>query len=330
MAAAARACAPAGHAGAGLVEVLVALALGLFLVAVALALHSRAGSAMRAIDVHARMHETARHALAVIETDVRMAGYWGLAHAPQNVTPHPSFAFPARCGGTGWITNVARPLDGTNNRYLTVSNCAAGGGGARPGADVLVVRRASARPIALTSTTVPSAVRDEVLLFSTRERAEIFVAQATGNAIPTGFPATAPPGLPAPSELRRMLVHAYYVSADSSVGPGIPALRRKLLIGGPTVSDEEIATGVEDLQFRIGADVDGDGTLDGYFEPESVPVTAQPVCLRVWLRVRGIERSGAAAANAASTYADRSWPATSDGFDRLLVTRTVSLRNSRP
>lgn len=313
----------------GLVEALTALALGLFLVAVAMAVHARASSVLRAIDAHGRIHETARHALAVIEADVRMAGYWGLAHGPQNVSPHPSFAFPARCGGPGWITSFTRPLDGTNNRYLAVANCAAGGGGARSGADVLVVRRASARPIALAGTTVPSAVRDEVLLISTRERAEVFVAEATGNAIPAGFPTAVSPGLPAPSELRGMLVHAYYVSVDSSLGRGIPALRRKLLIGGPTVSDEEIAPGVEDLQFRIGADVDGDGRLDGYFEPESVPLTARPVCLRVWLRVRGIERSGAAAATAPVTYADRSWPATSDGFDRLLVTRTVHLRNSR-
>jgi hypothetical protein len=253
-----------------------------------------------------------------------------LAHGPQNVTAHPSFTFPARCGGAAWITSVTRPIDGTNNRYLAVANCAASGGGALAGSDVLVVRRASARPITLSSTTVPSAVRDEVLLASRRERAEFFVAQATGNAIPAGYPITASAGLPPPSELREALVHAYYVSADSSLGGGIPALRRKLLVGGPNVSDEELAPGVDDLQFRIGADVDGDGALDSYFEPESLPTAAQPVCVRVWLRVRGIERTGPAAAQAATSYADRSWPATRDGHDRLLVSKTIRLRNAHP
>lgn len=318
------------HLGLGLVEVLVALAIGLLLIAVALAVHARASSSLRVVETHARMHEAARYALAAIEADVRMAGYWGLAHGPQNVAAHPTFTFPARCGGAGWVTAVTRPIDGTSNRYLTVSNCAANGGGAAAGADVLVVRRASARSIALTSAVVPSAVRDEVLLISTRERADIFVAQANGNAIPAGYPLVATTGLPAPSELRGMLVHAYYVSIDSSLGPGVPALRRKLLIGGPSVSDEELATGVEDLQFRIGADVDGDGALDSYFEPETVPPSARPMAVRIWLRVRGIERTGAAAATVATSYADRAWPAGNDGYDRLLVAKTVQLRNSLP
>jgi hypothetical protein len=304
-----------------------ALAIGLFLITVALALHARTSSTLRSLDAHARMHETARHALAIIEADVRMAGYWGLAHGPQNVAAHPSFTFPARCGGASWITSVERPIDGTNNRYLTVANCAASGGGALAGSDVLVVRRASARPILLSSVTVPSAVRDEVLLVSGRERAEFFVAQSTGNAIPVGYPITADVGLPPPSELREVLVHAYYVSADSSLGAGIPALRRKLLVGGPTVSDEELAPGVDDLQFRIGADVDGDGVLDSYFEPETLPASARLVCVRVWLRVRGLERTGPTAATEETSYADRSWPATRDGFGRLLVSKTIRLRN---
>jgi type IV pilus assembly protein PilW len=314
--------------GLGLVETVTALAIGLFLIAVALALHARTSSTLRTLDAHARMHETARHALAVIESDVRMAGYWGLAHGPQNVTAHPAFAFPARCGGASWVTRVTRPIDGTNNRYLTAANCAASGGGALAGSDVLVVRRASARPIPLSSVTVPSAVRDDVLLVSTRERAEFFVAQSTGNAIPAGYPIAAAAGLPPPSELREALVHAYYVSADSSLGSGVPALRRKLLVGGPNVSDEELAPGVDDLQFRIGADVDGDGLLDSYFEPEALPPTARPVCVRVWLRVRSLERTGPAATMASTSYADRNWPAIRDGFSRLLVSKTIRLRNS--
>ncbi len=317
-------------AGFGLVEALTALALGLFVIAAAVALHARASAALRVLDTHARMHETARQALAVIESDVRMAGYWGLAPSHENVSTHPSFTFPARCGGAPWATAVASPIDGTNNRYLGLANCVASAGGAQPGADVLIVRRASAREITLTSSTVPAAVRDEVLLMSTREQAQLFVPQDNGNAIPAGFPLLAAPGMGPPSELRSLLVHAYYVSVESSVGRSIPALRRKLLTGGPNVSDEEIAPGVEDLQFRVGADMDDDGAIDGYFEPESLPAGASAVCVQLWLRLRSVERSGAAAAFTASSYADRTWPASNDGYARLLVTKTIHVRNSRP
>ncbi len=80
-----------------------------------------------------------------IESDVRMAGYWGLAHRRANVAIHPSFAFPARCGGAPWVTDVDDPIDGTNNRYLSRRQLRGSAGGAQPGADVLIVRRASAR-----------------------------------------------------------------------------------------------------------------------------------------------------------------------------------------
>ncbi len=314
--------------GCGLVETLVALAIGLFVIAVAVTLYARASAALRVLDAHARMHETARHALAVIESDVRMAGYYGLAHTAANVSIHPLFAFPDKCGGPVWVTDVEQLVDGTNNQYLGTTNCAALSGGAQAGSDVLVVRRASARPIELNSTVVPATARDEVLLVSTRDTAQVFVADDIGGVLPAGYPLQAAPGMDPPSELRSLLVHAYYVSVDSSVGESVPALRRKALVGGPGIGDEEIGTGVEDLQFRIGADVDGDGALDSFFDPGTLPVAATPLCVRIWLRVRGVERSGATAASAGASYADRTWPAVNDGYDRMLVTKTIQIRNS--
>ncbi len=318
------------YRGFGLVEALGALAIGLFVVAAAITLHARAGAALRVLDAHARMHETARHVLAVIESDVRMAGYWGLAHTAGNVSIHPLFAFPDRCGGAGWATDVARYVDGTNNQYLGLANCAALSGGAQRGSDVLIVRRASARPIELNSPVVPAAVRDEVLLVSTRESGQLFIAGDIGGVIPAGYPVEPAADMGAPSELRSVLVHAYYVSVDSSVGASVPALRRKALTGGPGIGDEEIGAGVEDLQFRIGADVDDDGILDSFFEPGTLPAGAMPLCIRLWLRVRGVERSGATAASAGVGYADRVWPPVNDGYDRVLVTKTIQIRNSPP
>ena len=91
-----------------------------------------------------------------------------------------------------------------------------------------------------------------MLLVSTRDTAQVFVAEDIGGVIPAGYPLQAAPNMGPPSELRSLLVHAYYVSVGSSVGESVPALRRKALVGGPGIADEEIGTGVEDLQFRIG------------------------------------------------------------------------------
>jgi Type IV Pilus-assembly protein W len=129
------------------------------------------------------------------------------------------------------------------------------------------------------------------------------------------------------AELRALLVHAYYVSVDSSLARGYPALRRKTLTSGPAVGDEEIAAGIEDLQFRIHLDTDGDGGADVTADPGALPDCATPVGVQFWLRLRAQERDHALGPTAADAYADRTWPASDDSFRRLLVTRTVLLRN---
>jgi type II secretory pathway pseudopilin PulG len=314
-------------AGHSLVELLLALAIIVAAVAGAVTLYARGRDLQRASDAHQRLQEVARLALAVIETDLRMAGFRGLLPEDAPVTLDAALSFPAKCGGLNWLAPAAGEVDGSNNRYLTAANCAAIAGGAQPGADVLVVRRASADRIVLTSASVPSAERDRVLLVSSRSDGALFLPQTLGGGVPTGFPAVTLTG-PAPdTEVRAWRVNAYYVSSGSSAGADVPALRRKSLTGGPGIGDEEIAVGIEDLQFRLGVDTDADSNVDSYFEPATLPAGAVPLCARVWLRLRSVERDNPPGGSAASSYADRHWPAVDDGYSRILASKTVLLRN---
>jgi type IV pilus assembly protein PilW len=316
---------PFGHS---LVELLLTLTISLVVIAGAVSLYGRARDLQRASDAHARLQEVARLALAALETDLRMAGFHGLSPSGTPVTLDPALTFPAKCGGIGWLAPTGGHVEGSNNRYLTAASCAAGTGGAQPGSDVLVLRRASAERIVFTTSNVPSADRDRVLLLSTRNAGTLFLPQALGGGVPGGLAAAALTG-PAPNtEVRAWQVHAYYVSSGSSVGADVPALRRKSLTGGPNIGDEEIAVGVEDLQFRVGADTDHDASVDSYFEPGELPEGAVPLCVRVWLRLRSVERDNPLGGSAASSYADREWPAVDDGYSRLLVDKTVLLRNA--
>ncbi len=52
------------------------------------------------------------------------------------------------------------------------------------------------------------------------------------------------------------------------------------------------------------------------------------LAVRVWLRVRAQERDNAYRDDHAVTYGDRTVPATGDAFRRLLVTKTIQLRNA--
>lgn len=309
--------------GVGLVESMVALAIAALLLASALFALSKTRAAQRAFDARARMQETAWQSLALIESDLRMAGYHGLSLTVP--TDDATLSFPDKCGGVSWVAADAPHVDGHNGVGLARPNCAASGGGFQPGSDALILRRASAGAVSLAGTKVPAAMRERVLLVSRYEAAALFVADPTDGLLPTGYDLAAGPSNPL--DLREWLVNAYYVSRGSSIGASVPGLRRKTLQVGPSVGDEEIAAGVEDLQVTIGADVDGDGTLDAHFAPGTMPVGARPVCVRVWLRVVALERDNPPGGAPLSNYADRVWPAVDDGRSRLLLSKTVFLRN---
>jgi hypothetical protein len=73
-----------------------------------------------------------------------------------------------------------------------------------------------------------------------------------------------------------------------------------------------------------------DANADAFVNPGAVPAGTLPVCVRIWLRVRAQGRDNAFRNDVAVSYADRDAPATGDAFRRLLVTKTVALRNARP
>jgi Tfp pilus assembly protein PilW len=321
-------CCRSHGAGLSLVELLVALANAAFAMAGARTVCIKARDLQIALDAQARLQETARYAMAIVEADLRMAGFWGLTSTAASVTTNAALTFPSKCGGASWITSASRFVDGANNAFLPVANCAPASGGARAGSDVLIVRRASAQRLAPQQPIVSAANRDRALVVSNHAAAQIFVPQDIGNAIPAGYATSDVAGEPPHADTRLLSVNAYYVSVDSGAASGYPALRRKTLVAGPDVSDEEIVAGVEDLQVQIGVDTNDDANVDLFVNPGGVPEGTIPVCVRVWLRVRAQERDNAYRDDHAVTYGDRTVPATGDAFRRLLVTKTIQLRNA--
>ena len=93
--------------------------------------------------------------------------------------------------------------------------------------------------------------------------------------------------------------------------------------------DEEIAPGVEDFQIRFGIDTDGDQEAESFVDPNAVagnPVVA----VRVWLLVRALEQEQGFVDNEVRVYAGKNVPAPNDNVRRILVERTIQLRNTRP
>jgi type IV pilus assembly protein PilW len=146
------------------------------------------------------------------------------------------------------------------------------------------------------------------------------------------------------------VVNGYYVSQNSSLdtpGNPFPSLRRKFLQnggGGATIADEEILPGVEDMQIQFGVDTDleetaGRGVVDRYVNPDDAILDdtdpafnpdAQILSVRVWLRLRAERRESGLPDDPGYVYADQAVGPFTDGFRRIVVTKTIYLRNARP
>ncbi len=327
--------------GLSLIELMIAMAIGLLVVAGALAVQQRCRAALRTVETVARLQEVARLALDVLETDVRMANYWGLHNRADYVVNRgqPPGALPAPfsatqgvridlCGGSGshWAIRLDEHLGGSNDRYgLT---CPAVGT-ASPVSDTLVVRRAA-------DVSPSTLAANRIHLQSTRTAGGLFVA-TSGCTNPRNAACLPPPFDPATSQSRELVVHAYYVSTGSSLRPDLPALRRKSFgnvdaaAAADAISDEELAPGVEDLQVRFGIDTSHDGNVDGYVDPGAVPAGAAVVSATLWLRVRSEDREPGHVDRTAYRYGSMTadW-VPNDDYRRIVVAKTVQVRNARP
>jgi len=325
-------------AGLTLVELMVALAIGSFLMIGAVKVFVQSRETFRMNDSISRLQENARFVIDAIEPDIRMANYFGLTSRSSKVqgraTPAQPIVFVvAGDCGQNWSLNVAAEVDAWNNIPSTLAwpwgGCAVGpvaGSNVQPNTDALVVRRVAEDPVVV----VPA---NTLFVQSARfQDSQIFV-----GAVPGGYPAGT-------SQSHRLIVNGYYVSQNSSLdtpGNPVPSLRMKMLGVGPQVTDQEVLPGVEDMQIEFGIDTDvlgavGRGTINRYVNPGNplLNPVANPnteiLAVRIWLRVRAERPDFGYTDTAAYNYADRVVPAFNDPFRRVVVSKTIYLRNARP
>lgn len=321
------------HCGMTLIELMVALAIGAFLMIGAVTVFMQSRTTFRVTESISRLQENARFALDVLEPDIRMAHYWGLTPRTYLIqgrrAPTDGAGIGLHTCGNNWNLNLNEAVEGTNNGYEW--GCGVTVGSAAPNSDTLVVRRASEDPVAaLTAGTL--------YIQSTRSQlGQIFA----GTAIPAGYNTTT-------SATHRLIVNGYFVSNSSSIA-GMPSLRRKTLQVGGGIQEEEIAVGVEDMQIQFGVDTDLPGTavapnpnrggIDRYVNPNDPLIdpasagfdpNAEVLAVRIWLRLRAERAENGFIDPTDYDYADQDFGTFDDGFRRIVVSKTIYLRNARP
>ena len=306
-------------AGFSLIEMLVSLVIAALLIVGAVTMYSQSRTTYRAAEAAARLQETARYALSFVETDLRMANYWGLNSRPDYIQDG---GLTVNACSAGWATDFDNYVQGFNDKKglacLQAADYARG--------DVLVVRRAATdRETGLLDQNV-------VYLQTSRIQGTLFLAAAGCKAtdescLPSGY-------LPPQSETHRLLAHAYYLNPNSTGRAGVPSLRRLRLVGGPLAQSEEIIPGIEDMQLEFGIDTDFNATAEFYVAPEiALPAGARIVSVRVWLLVRAEEPDFQFIDGRTYNYAGKSFTPVAAGnqnrYRRLLVSKTIQLRNTR-
>lgn len=334
-----------------MIELMVALAIGSFLIIGALTMQSQTRKTFDVNEQQARLQETARFVLSSIEPDLQMAGLYGFTQDPSTVmwsddgdlTPMSTVhkgtvpGIPetlTECGET-FAVDLLMTVSALNSKFTL--DCKAEGGGHVDGSDVLTVRH--------TNTAEGAASTSRLQIFSSPTSPWTMTRLAVADN-------AASAGIEGVFEVRDMVVQAYYVATDAEGYPGVPALRMKLLdsVGGaPTFRDQEVIRGVEDLQVQFGVDPGADLNHDGvpddeagdgmadfvngfaarYVNPgDAILTSAQVVAVRIWVRVRADVEEAGFRDKRTYTYADTEFKA-DDGFRRVVMSRTIFLRNSR-
>jgi type IV pilus assembly protein PilW len=342
---------PQASKGFTLVEAMIAMAITVTVVAGVLSTYAQLRGTYRVNERIARIQEQGRVALSTIESDIELAGYYGFTNSAEAVrfvrgaSPHATLAtaaqmrqFALRPGepnpapvaglpagshgcGVNFAVDVMSPVQGATGRpaFGREATCDAYRDRAQAGADGLTLRRVE------TVASAPEA-----------GRIQVYASRLAGRTNQLMFADGRAPGvIDADHRIHNVVVRSYYIARDSVGQNAFPALRVKSLTRSGAAArfdDDEVMTGVEDLQVQFAVDAEGTGRATRYVNPDFADLPRmQVVAVRLWLRIRADEPE--VGFDDAQTYRYGDVAYTPVGaerkFRRVLMSRTVALRNAR-
>lgn len=356
-----------GQRGLTLIEMLVGLAISSLIIVGTVFVYSQSRTSYALNDKQARLQEYGRYALSVLEPDLQLAGYFGFSNNPtdlrfmdpvsgneypvsqleQNDTKVVTAPDAIHTCGTNFVVDLLATVQGTNGAYFSAATDCQPKFDYQTDSDTLTIRRASTAVAAVSAAKLQLYVNE-------LKRSNQFIFAA----------ATAPGPIDDSREVHDLILHSYYIAQQSDASKTTPSLRRKYLAtkgGNPSIEDEEVLPGVEDMQVEFGidsgdhdgiagVDVDEDkngipdnpnGLISRYVAADDdvlkTPTAAaggrqaQVVAVRIWLRIRAEQPEPGFVDTKPYEYANIKYTpsGTDTGYRRVLVSRTVFLRNAR-
>ncbi len=333
------------QSGFSLIELMIALTISLIVLAALISLYVNSSRARDELERADRLTENGRYALQQLIIDLQLAGFYGgFDHALAAATLDYPADLPNPCS-----TSLAEldlqlpfPIQGLDDAGSGALDCVPD---ARPGSDVVVVRRLSTcfggQPECPMVAGAPyfqaSRCRNDDELLSP-DSDDWFVLH-TNIAALTKTRRDCLSRAP----IRRFRTHIYFIANNGRAGDGVPTLKRAELLDGRFVV-ASVASGIENLQLEYGIDTNGDGAADAYTaDPARFQACNAPACrmlnwrnavsVRLSLLARSQTRGGET--GAAKTFQlGRDFSGTpvvlgpySDRYRRRVFHATVTLRN---
>jgi type IV pilus assembly protein PilW len=335
--------------GLTLIELMIGMLIGTFLLLGTLTMFTQSRANFRVADSIARLQENVRFALDTIEPDLRLARYWGRNASPGAIPGPTDATFPAgivvTCDTadssvarippttyTAWSLNILQEIwavdEGSGYGHATLGIPCSPATGAQAQSDALIVRHASGQPIPATLNTIQ--------VHTDHISGELF----NNGAVPAGYNPLA--------QTHNVAVNIYYVDQGSDLDPNVPSLRVKTLIPGGIHQDQELITGVENLQVQFGVDTTNpnDGIVDRYVDADHAiinPTTpgtilnAKIMSVRLWMLMRADAQENGfqdrptyispdPVINTCVQGGGCNYP---ENFRRMAVSKTIFLRNNR-
>lgn len=335
------------ESGLSLLEILIALGLGAFMLLGVLSLMASVSSTRTKIAETSDQIENGRYALQLLSDDIALAGFYGKYHPGVGVA---TYSLPDPCADASTITDLGfsagasitmpAPLFGFK-AGATLPSCFAAE--ARTNSEVLVVHRVEPQSVtasAITSTNIP------YLQIADCDTGAQFVLSSSAADLNLTLKDCA-----TLSEAWPYVVRSYFISPCedcSGSGDGKPTLKVNEFRNG-VVSIRSLVSGVEDMHFSYGMDLNLDGGPDCYVNDpteDAIPSGCSGtwnvadwqnwrnvVTVRVSLLVRGLNIGGGDSAKTfdlgrtgSGGVSVRSGPF-SDGYKRQVYSTVISVPN---
>ena len=311
--------------GFSLVELMVAMVVGLVIISGAFSLHSTTRKTQQVNEAQMDMVADARFAIEMITYDLRHAGVWGGTNRGGLIECRYRGAATASCTATsaleglpvalgsdcvqGWYYNLDVAVTASNDSN-PFGTCIPAGEAYVAGTDVLQIHYAEATPPA-----IPLAGQAYVRSHFNGGRVFIGDTQPVLDSFDTA------------ATNHELHAYAYYISNFTDAkGDGIPSLRRVALINGPALQNQNLLSGVVDLQVQFGVDVDGDTVVDTYVNPSAGLDPTTVFAAKIWLLMRSDDTQNITKVKS-FTMAGNTADYGADGYRYFMVSSVVNLRN---